>query len=111
MAYSVEDVKEQLELEDIITLLDYFGAEPEQRGDYIVARTICHDGNSRKLYYYNNDGIHYNFGRGKAYNDRGLADNYYVYAVGYIDHSSIPFTHSNNYRIGNYEYCGCGKIV
>ena len=62
-------------------------------------------------YYYNNDGIHYNFGRGKAYNDRGLADNYYVYAVGYIDHSSIPFTHSNNYRIGNYEYCGCGKIV
>lgn len=57
MAYSVEDVKEQLELEDIITLLDYFGAEPEQRGDYIVARTICHDGDSRKLYYYNNDGM------------------------------------------------------
>lgn len=23
----------------------------------------------------------------------------------------IPFTHSNNYRIGNYEYCGCGKRV
>lgn len=57
MAYSVEDVKEQLELEDIITLLDYFGAEPEQRGDYIVARTICHDGDSRKLYYYENDGM------------------------------------------------------
>ena len=57
MAYSVEDVKEQLELEDIITLLDHFGAEPEQRGDYIVARTICHDGDSRKLYYYENDGM------------------------------------------------------
>lgn len=56
MTYSIEDVKERLELEDIVTLLDYFGAEPELRGDYIVARTICHDGDSRKLYYYENDG-------------------------------------------------------
>ena len=57
MAYSIEDVKEQLELEDIITLLDYFGAEPEQHSNYIIAKTICHDGDSRKLYYYENDGM------------------------------------------------------
>lgn len=62
-------------------------------------------------YYYDEYGIHYNFEWGKDDNDRGMYDDCYVYAVGYIDHSSIPFTHSNNYRIGNYEYCGCGKRV
>lgn len=57
MTYSIEDVKEKIELEDIMNLLEYFGAEPEQRNDYIVARTICHGGDSRKLYYYENDGL------------------------------------------------------
>lgn len=54
MSYSKESVKENLEPEDIMTLLDFFNAEPEMFSDYIVCRTICHGGESHKLYYYYN---------------------------------------------------------
>ena len=54
MSYSKEEVKEQLELEDVYALLEYFDAEPEMFDDYIVARTVCHGGDSKKLYYYEN---------------------------------------------------------
>lgn len=54
MSYSKEIVKENLELEDIYSLLDYFNAEPEMYSNYIVAKTICHGGDSHKLYYYEN---------------------------------------------------------
>ena len=57
MTYSKEDVKAQIELEDVMNLLDYLGAEPEQHSDHIVCRTICHSGDSKKLYYYDNDGM------------------------------------------------------
>lgn len=52
MAYSKEDVKELIELEDVCTLLEYFSAEPELYSDYIISKTICHGGDSKKLYYY-----------------------------------------------------------
>ena len=54
MPYSKEEVKENLELEDIYSLLDFFNAEPEMYSDYLVAKTICHGGDSKKLYYYEN---------------------------------------------------------
>ena len=54
MSYSKELVKENLELEDIYSLLEYFNAEPEMYSNYIVSRTICHNGDSHKLYYYEN---------------------------------------------------------
>lgn len=57
MAYNKYETKESLEPEDIFTLLEYFGAEPEMFADYIICRTICHNGineGSRKLYYYFN---------------------------------------------------------
>lgn len=54
MSYSKEEVKEYIELEDIYTILDYYNAEPQMFGDYITAITICHGGDSRKLYYYDN---------------------------------------------------------
>lgn len=55
MSYSKQEVKDNIELEDVYTLLDYFDAEPESCGDYLKARTICHNGvgeGSKKLYYY-----------------------------------------------------------
>ena len=52
--YDKETVKENLELEDIYNLLEYFNAEPELYTEYIVAKTICHHGDSHKLYYYDN---------------------------------------------------------
>lgn len=57
MTYSKETVREFIELEDVYTLLDYLDAEPELYSDHIVARTICHGGDSHKLYYYENTGL------------------------------------------------------
>ena len=57
MSYSKDSVKEKLDIEDIYTLLEYFGAEPEYNGDNIVCKTICHNGDSRKLYYYENTSL------------------------------------------------------
>ena len=52
MSYSKEDVKENLTTDDVYDLLEFFGANPKDYGDYIVAQTICHCGDSQKLYYY-----------------------------------------------------------
>lgn len=54
MSYAKEDVKDLIELEDICIFLEYFDAEPQIMGDYIVAKTICHGGHNHKLYYYSN---------------------------------------------------------
>lgn len=57
MSYSKTEVKENLTMEDIYLLLDFFGGEPEMFDDYIISKTICHNGDSRKLYYYENSGL------------------------------------------------------
>lgn len=57
MSYSKEDVREQIEPEDILTLLEYLDAEPEEHDGYITCRTICHGGDSKKLYYYYSSGL------------------------------------------------------
>lgn len=54
MSYDKELVKEQIELEDVYNLLDFFDADPQMFNTYIIARTICHGGDSHKLYYYEN---------------------------------------------------------
>lgn len=55
--YSKERLKELITPENIFSLLEYYNADPEIFDDYIVANTICHDGDSRKLYYYFNSGL------------------------------------------------------
>lgn len=52
--FDKDAVKEQLEFEDIYTLLEELGAEPIANGDIIQCLTICHNGDSHKLYYYDN---------------------------------------------------------
>ena len=54
MSYAKEVVKENITLDDVAYLLDFLGAEPDMFSDYITAKTICHGGDSHKLYYYNN---------------------------------------------------------
>ena len=54
MGYNKDEVKEALEMEDIFGLLEQLGAEPQMFSDHIEALTICHDGNSHKLFYYEN---------------------------------------------------------
>lgn len=54
MSYNKEIVKEYVDLDDVFVLFEYLDAEPELYDDHIVARTICHGGDSHKLYYYDN---------------------------------------------------------
>ena len=41
-------------IEEVFDLVVELGGEPHMNIDSFTARTICHGGNSRKLYYYNN---------------------------------------------------------
>lgn len=50
----LEQIKEKISFEQMFELLCSLGAEPIQKGDIIICRTICHDGDSHKLYYYDN---------------------------------------------------------
>lgn len=52
--YDSEEIKELITMDNVFSLLEYYGAEPEIYDDYIVAKTVCHDGDSRKLYFYEN---------------------------------------------------------
>lgn len=45
-------IKEQIESEDILSFLSENDAEPVDNGSSIVCKTICHGGDSHKLYYY-----------------------------------------------------------
>lgn len=49
-----ENIKNNLTIEQVKDLLFSFGGDPQVKGDLIVARTICHNGQSHKLYYYDN---------------------------------------------------------
>lgn len=57
ISYDKETVKEQIELDDVYNLLDFLDAEPQMYSNYIVARTICHNGDTHKLYYYENTNL------------------------------------------------------
>ena len=50
----LEDIKNNLSLNQIETLLSNLGGEPYRQEGIIISRTICHSGSSHKLYYYEN---------------------------------------------------------
>ena len=50
----LEEIKNNLTIEQIEELLINLDADPQVQGNFIKARTICHCGNSHKLYYYDN---------------------------------------------------------
>lgn len=55
--YNKDELKLQLELEQIYDLIEAWGGEPEYTDNGIVSQTICHNKpgqGSRKLYYYEN---------------------------------------------------------
>ena len=54
MSYDKELVKENLDLEDMYSILEFLEAEPQMYSNYIVAKTICHEGDTHKLYWYEN---------------------------------------------------------
>ena len=49
-----ENIKNSLTIEQIKELLYALGGDPILKGDLLISRTICHGGQSHKLYYYDN---------------------------------------------------------
>lgn len=69
-------------------------------------------------YYYDDAGIHTNFGYGSSYTDTivnpagsSASENWYITNVGVCDFSAFSLTHSDNYEIGGLKYRGCGEHV
>lgn len=50
----LDEIKQDLTLEQIEQLLYTLNAEPVLHEGFIICKTICHHGNSHKLYYYDN---------------------------------------------------------
>ena len=55
--YDKNLIKESLTSDQIEDLLVEFGGEPFRKGDILISKTICHCGNSHKLYYYPNTNL------------------------------------------------------
>ena len=52
--YNKDTLKENLSIEEVFDLVSELGGEPIMRNGIFTARTICHGGDSHKLYYYPN---------------------------------------------------------
>ena len=50
----LEQIKNNLTIDQVFDLLISLGADPVLKDDLIMCRTICHGGDSHKLYYYDN---------------------------------------------------------
>ena len=62
--YDKAEIREQLNIEDIFSLLTDWGGEPEYTSFGIISQTICHNPpqeGSRKLYYYSNSNLFHCF--------------------------------------------------
>lgn len=53
----LDEIKSYITGEQIFDLLVNFGGEPQWKGDNIISRTICHCGNSHKLYWFSNTNL------------------------------------------------------
>lgn len=52
--YDKDEIKNKITVDQIRELCAELGGEPQYMGDVLVCKTICHGGNSHKLYYYDN---------------------------------------------------------
>ena len=49
-----DEIKNSLTIEQVEDLISELGGEPNNLGSHLVCKTICHGGDSHKLYYYEN---------------------------------------------------------
>lgn len=52
--YDKDSLKESLSIEEVFDLVNELGGEPQLNNNLFTAKTICHGGDSHKLYYYAN---------------------------------------------------------
>lgn len=104
------------------SVINYFNKYVKERLDKnvpIILHIIKHNKDDNTYYgyhsvvayYYDEKGIHANFGWESSDNDVILSKDYYITEAGYIDFDNISETHSNNYIVNNIGYCGCGKHI
>jgi len=99
-------IREQLSIEEIYLLLEQLGAEPRMSNndDCIISKTICHNGDSHKLYYYNHNHMFYcytNCGSFDIFELIKKVKGYELYsAIGYI---SNIFNIKVDYKVENTE--------
>ena len=55
--YDKDGLKNNLSIDQIKDFVAELGGEPEQRGNVLVCKTICHCGDSHKLYFYENTNL------------------------------------------------------
>lgn len=76
-----KQIVEDLRDEDVFRLLEQLGAEPIDKGEYFVCRTICHHDNpdeaNYKLYYYKNTHLFYCFSEDGGMSIFSLLRHYY----------------------------------
>ena len=56
-SYDKDEIKQNLTIEQVEEVLTEFGGEPQRQREIIVSKTICHCGQSHKLYYYPNTNL------------------------------------------------------
>lgn len=63
LQYDKDEIKRSLSINQVFELVEEMGGQPRlsQGGDYFISRTICHGGDSRKLYYYANSQLFHCF--------------------------------------------------
>ena len=54
MLFNKDELKKSLTIDQIEELITNLGGAPRRQGSILVCKTICHQGNSSKLYYYPN---------------------------------------------------------
>ena len=54
MKFNKDEIKNSLSIEQIEDIVAELGGEPRSMGSFLTCRTICHGGDSHKLYYYDN---------------------------------------------------------
>ena len=54
MKLDKDKIKNSLSIEQVEEIVAELGGEPRPRGNILVCKTICHGGESHKLYYYDN---------------------------------------------------------
>ena len=93
-------VKNQLDYGNPVML--HIAQYDSNTGDYVNYHSIV-------AYYYDENGIHANFGWGSNSTDVVIPCSYQITEAGVIDFDDVAETHSNNFIVANGgRYCGCG---
>ena len=59
--YDKDSIKNNLDISQVKEIVAELGGEPQIQGEILISKTICHGGNSRKLYYYDNSHLFHCF--------------------------------------------------